>query len=480
LKIYFFLFLIQVNGYALNHFYAFGAGGEPTCNPNSKDPAHQPPNCNKTIFDINIQTLSDSLKNNKNWKIKSSFDGGHSKTKELLSTTFKDNVEFNTENFKEEVKQIVEKVRNKEIKEGESLVIYIDTHGSLKTNDTKSHFVATSSKDGENIVNLDLLDEVVKVTGEAKVKLAIIDLSCYSGNSQAFKSNAPHVCVISAAGPTQTALNNYDGFSYHFLSQLNSGQTLEDAFLAGRSKATDTAMPMISTENGLNIQDSLYYLLKPFTDFESKYSDSLSQSLKAFNINNQCQPGHYLEQLFSQLDQFSQISDMAIQSDIKLLKEKIIAYNRDLESIYQKDPKIDWSLYNKDFNILIEGSHQQKINFTFSLQKIVESSPEIVMSMLETQIKNLENDPNVDSVVLEEKKVQLKLYSKIKNLKEVALSKMPMLSAVDRYFSQIASKVKDGEQKALEISKLEKKIYDEFYRKSRKINENDPCRLIKM
>ena len=87
---------------------------------------------------------------------------------------------------------------------------------------------------------------------EKGVKLAILDLSCYSGQSLDIAKTNSNVCVITAASRETVG---YLGFTEKLFENLQSGRSLEESFLISRQGVM--GWPQISTPQGLFAESAL-------------------------------------------------------------------------------------------------------------------------------------------------------------------------------------------------------------------------------
>jgi hypothetical protein len=261
------------------HLYVLGGGGEPTGT--------------TTMFDRNMENLG-SFVAHSDWKSTVTFNGGHSETESLLKSNFKKASRlssFNAEGFKDSLSDITKKLNEGTLKKDDQLMLIVDTHGvEGGQNGQKSHDIVLSNKvgaQGTQTVSMDRLKPIMELAHQKGVKLAIIDNSCYSGNTHAL--NDKQTCLISSAGSAHPAFGggqkifffNYSThFSGKFYDKMKSGKNLEEIYLSARKSSDNPDFPMISTPEGEAAQTELYHLISPFlyfnykskNDFDTMYS----------------------------------------------------------------------------------------------------------------------------------------------------------------------------------------------------------------
>lgn len=242
----------------------FGGGGEP------KDAL-------TTQFDETARGLGEFYKANKNYSTTVSFNGGHPVTEGIIKDKFKGakiEERFTVSSYKSVIQETIEKLSKNppEIPEGGKILIFIDSHGGEKSG--KTHSISTTAAALTNMNNvsdgtsasLDALEELTKLAEAKNVKLAIVDGSCHAGNSLPLANSK--TCVISASGPKHYA---YSTFTNAFVTQMKKGKNLEDVFLETREQLNGLGFPMISTPEGMSVQDEIYPALTPYMYYHDEY-----------------------------------------------------------------------------------------------------------------------------------------------------------------------------------------------------------------
>ena len=143
--------------------------------------------------------------------------------------------------------------------------MFINSHGGESSGKTHNISTAGSAMTNMNSLNdtssvsLDALEALTKVAKDNNIKLAIVDGSCHAGNSLSLANT--NTCVIAASGPKHYA---YSNFADIFAAQMKKGKNLEDVFFETKAQTQGGGFPMISTPEGVEVQDELYPYLTPY------------------------------------------------------------------------------------------------------------------------------------------------------------------------------------------------------------------------
>ena len=262
-------FTVMNATYAKEYLLLIGGGGEP--------------NTETTIFDSGLFNFGKNLKKSK-WNYNVSFNGGHPITEKILKNQYSTRkspvTDFTSDNYTKLLESYKNNILNGTIKSGDQLMIIIYTHGAKGSDGQLTHSIAATGSSladlntlsGANLVSLDKLEEIVKLTNERGIYLGIADLTCHSGATLALKKNAPNTCIITSTSPDHLGYTGPDSFSDIFLKYLSRGQSLESIFLKARATSKDSSFPMISTDENNTIVSDIYKGISPylfFNDFES-------------------------------------------------------------------------------------------------------------------------------------------------------------------------------------------------------------------
>jgi hypothetical protein len=219
---------LSMNAWATKEALFIGGGGEPAGK--------------ATIFDEMYQNFM-SKTSSAGWNTQSVFDGGHSDSEILAKNLTKSsNTPMSTANVDAAFENIKRRLATGELKSGDSLMIAIGTHGRPRSGED-THGIDTT--DGS--ISLDKINQIKELAEAQGVKLAVMDMSCYSGNTQQIASDK--TCVISASDGSTVG---YNSTGSSLFGNLNKGQSLESAFLNMRNDPNSIvpATPIISTPAG--------------------------------------------------------------------------------------------------------------------------------------------------------------------------------------------------------------------------------------
>lgn len=471
---------------AANHMVVFGGSGDP------KGPS--------TIFDTNLEKLGKNLSNSK-WNYQTAFNGGHSETEAILSKNYKKPVaparEFTKKNYEEILANYKNKILSGEIKSGDQLMIVIDSHGAQKVGKEKTHLIsANGSKDkpassnginyntlsGSDLVSLDSLEEIVKLTNEKGIKLGIIDMSCHAGNTQALKKNAPHTCVITASGPVHYSYAGSSSFSGQFWNALTPGKNLEEAFLEARLNAQDVAFPMISTVAGNLVTDEVYDSITPYLYYKNK--NSSAEKISSYIDKNSsdvmlCKREAQFQDLLSKIETLKNASRGMNKVDAEDLKKALTQYKETQDSMLKTLNEMGSSFLdqNESFTSPVratkKGKRPELNTLNLSWRMIVASDPDVTLATFKNLLKNAksaEDKAHYESVIAN--------WTQVKAKRIEILNKYPKMDQLSTASKKLFEQMDDNWIEAYKLSQLEKKFYDSYYRQKQTGNKSDPCNQI--
>jgi len=212
------------------YMYSFGGAGD----------------AGENLFTNEFQNISTTAQRN-GWQNQILFGRNPSESAKVQNNASSPVKEFSQKNFKDSLDQIVSDAQSGKIKSGDQVLIMIDSHGSpyLTSHSDgtvdKAHNVSCSDGD----CSLGPLEQVIKTLESKGVKVALVDLSCYSGQSMNLASSK--TCVVSA-----TSANDVSRFffSKNFIANMKSGTSLENVFLSARLAGDSVGRAEISTTAG--------------------------------------------------------------------------------------------------------------------------------------------------------------------------------------------------------------------------------------
>lgn len=477
-----FFTLFSTDLLAAKHMLILGGGGEPRCMAKEKDPNAK---CHETIFDTGLKTLGEKLKDSK-WKHQAFFNGGHSKSEALMKKHFpsKENSDFTAVAYKRLIEDYKKKINSGEIKSQDELLIIIHTHGR-ENNGEQGHSVTTST----SAVNLDDMEGLMKLAEAKGIKLAIADMSCHSGNTQAYKKIAPNACIVTSTGPKHYAYTTSPtSFTELFLSNLKPGRSLENIFLKARRESNDSSYPMISTKQNDRIVQSVYENITPYlyyyfsdgghlSDFmlqELKYKISCDNKLEdQFNdlilqVNNL--QNNILGKLIAPFSAYNGDRLKSLLSRYKAAREKIIV-------LYQKE-NLDMILKTEKFSApQVYKGHKEKdkngktliSSLTFSWKSVIDQS-EIDLIIDRFQKATLESKTPTEKA---QNNATVEVYKQVKVRRDEILKKYPALKEYNKTRLDLLKSINRELTSAIAVE--ERKLYDELYFQNVSFRSN-PCR----
>lgn len=463
--------------------YLIGGGGEPEGA--------------STKFDYQVEGLSRFVNKKNDWKVKYNFNGGHSSTEKLLEKKFKSENNlgnFNRINTDRTLDLIKEDLLNKKKVKGDQIMIMIGSHGDRTKNGETTHSVLNVPVYDKNGLilessyrySMDKLIDISKLAEENGVKLAIVDFSCFSGNT--IKLANKNTCVVTASGPDDyayledniAALNDPVTFSGNFLNKMKSGENLEDIYLKARKNALAQDFPMISSNAGKLANDVLYNLTKNYLKYDNKLSNvekDFTYQYKNSNLEEIiCKTKKDYEMItdkISELEDFNKISNSLL--DLKSLKYALNNYRKnqvEYESLLIENNSLSDELrtiLNKEFPNEASLFKDEDIYSITSLSSERDKSVKIFKSLIE----------KTDD--LEIKKMHLRAIDRIEIKSAVAKKVLKMLNSEKSKKLVSSDKLLKYSSKmevlAEDVSLESKKIYDRIYNANKKsTNENSMCR----
>lgn len=328
------------------YLYFLGGGGEASGD--------------STIFDNDLKVAGRFVQSS-NWKTTVSFNGGHKKTEEIIKKQWskaQNAGAFVEKSYDALLNEMIKKIESGQIKAQDQLLVNIDTHGARAriSEKEKTHSIALSgnsatnlsSLEGASIASLDRLEKLIDVATKNGVKLAIVDMSCFSGNTLKLKNDK--VCLISASGPEHYGYAGSVGlgpfkissaFSGKFYDMMKKGRNLEEIFLVARMRGDAPDFPMISTSEGAAVDELLYKLMTPYlrynkssiTDLDESYSPNymrFERQVCALNQNF-----NLLQEILTQYNSIKNVLDLPAESEFERLKKALAEY-RDYQKQYEE------------------------------------------------------------------------------------------------------------------------------------------------
>lgn len=446
----------------------------------------EPGNKETTIFDDELENMSGYLSRAPDTNLVLSLNGGHSKTEEIISEELErqnvKNTPFVEASFDSIIADYERKIQNGQISNGDQLILYISTHGARQIGDEKSHSIALTGGEAVNLnnlkgartVSLDKLEKLITLAEQKGVKLGILDFSCHSGNS--INLHRPNTCIISASGPDHYG---YAVFGETFAARLLRGRSLEDVYLKTLESREEPSFPMISTPQGIEIQNELYkklgYYLYSYSDDVNQ--DKLAERLENELANNRCEEANQdfndLLLTISNMRSLAQSSrdrkrydslTRALQDYHEFLneiKEDLSKY--DLPALKKKEKFCTTRIYSSDY------SSDQCQEWT--LQEILRSDFQAEIDVMNNHYKDATGS------TLSWKNAYTQNLEKAKARQVEFLLQNPQYAELKNFFKNRDGLKTETWSKASKVAEAFRNIYLKEY-KSRTSSAPNPCRDI--
>lgn len=474
---YLFLILISLNSFALETL-VLGGGGDPVGD--------------KTIFDESLQTLFDK-KNELNLKTNVVFDGNHSQTESIISRATGVPVKHFTEaNYNNVVNEYIRKIESGEIKSGEKLLVYMDTHGGEKTDGVETHPIAMggtpikdfSKIDGGKGRSMDVLAKLAEAAKAKNIKLAIMDFSCHSGNSIALANS--NTCVITSSGPNHFG---YTGFANYMLDEMKPGRSLEDAFLAARKRETMPSFPMISTDAGKKVSSDIYREISPYLFYKDQTNgmsvDKLSPYMeKLLEKGNICEREMDFKSLINKFEVLEKLNGKLYSefSGGAALVAKLKEYKKLQDGYLKELSDSGFALLNTKEKIYYGGKKDK--NGKMVGQESSTETWQMILTAYDSGNLNYYREELKKKSSPKEKAEILKIvdkYNKIYARREEILKKYPkILSYKETFDNMLANK-----NKLLDLTRKVAELANHYYTNAYNMQMNasktsEPCRDFKL
>lgn len=307
-----------------------------------------------TIFDGALERFADA-KTRINANVQMSFNGGHDTTNSIIDDKIHvPHTPFTKDNFKKIIDDSILKITSGAIPRGGQLMVVVDTHGGEKEPPNNTHSIALSGaklKDmtsirGEDSDSMDRLKALAKAAEDKGVKLAIVDMSCHSGNSLPLANK--NTCVVSSTG---TKHFGYGTFAQSFFEQMQPGLSLEEVYLKARADSNDHGFPMISSSEGIKMNDRLYSLFTPYIYYrhDAKADKLTGYISRAARCENRDQRDLDFEKLLSEIDSFEKVAGVARSkyTGEEVLKNELIAYKKIQDEMLDELKKLNYKMLSK-------------------------------------------------------------------------------------------------------------------------------------
>jgi hypothetical protein len=477
--IYTFIFLLaSINVMAAgsrNNLIYIGGGGEPRGE--------------STIFDLTTDLFTDFYKTT-NWKNTTvSFNGGHDKSEEIAKKMNGKNTPFTDDQYTKIINSYSEKINSGEIAEGEKLMIVIDSHGAAKIGSETTHKISTSGENsldlnnlrGGSTVSLTDLQVLTNLAKKKNIKLAIIDMSCHSGNALELANS--NTCVITSTGTNHYAYagNESDAtFAAKFMQKLQNGKNLEQVFLEAREETRDDSFPMISSSQNQIIKDVIYNLIGPYLYSFDESNDKLLPYLIANSTDiKYCERETAFTRLNSLINKIEQMNTVThkfflmnkTEKNVNLiyLKNAINEYKEIQDLQIKKLKKLNSSNLNEEFTIQSNLGNGTNLKQTFKAHELLTTDFD---KWIRNAYDNIRNEKSQSY-----NRQLINLYENCKKKAAELVKNDPSLTDFKGVIQNYDKGIARSKELAGQIATEEKKLYNAFYRGNAKyLTESNPCR----
>ena len=465
------LFLSTTTVFAENHILVIGGGGEPVGS--------------STNFDRRIGQLGLNLQET-NWKYEISFNGGHSTTEQILKTNYPSPVapitEFTVDEYNRLLKDYKNKILSGKIKAGDQLMVLTSSHGSAKAKGMTTHAISAksgpitdyNSLKGSATVNLDLLGDIVKLTNERGIKLAIVDLSCHSGNTQALKKNAPNACIITSTGPIHYGFSGVSAFTEKFIQNLKAGTNLEEAFLKGRIQSSDPAYPMISTEANDQIVKDVYESITPYLYYYNPKTDKMTDYIvETANRDLMCKRENDFKKLISQIENLQSVfNSKANGFNAEALKDLLVNYKQSQDQVLKASQAMGADNLSKREVFTLPANTKPITGF-----KLEYSWKELLELDVDKRIADYEKFKQFSSspVAKADNQAAIDFLKTVNEKKQSIIRQHPKLKNFKDNVKSLVTGMNNSRKLADQVAVQERQLYEELYRRKQN-SSNNPCR----
>jgi hypothetical protein len=441
-------------------------------------------NKTSTMFDPGVVALSPYVNKTKFKEVNLAFDGGHRDTEVKLKVFYpkQTNKNFTNSNIDQAIASYISKIEKGIIKSGDQILISIDTHGAPQYGVEKTHQIATvaSNKNANyDLYSMDRLKKLMEIAKAKNIKLGILDLGCFSGNTQ--NLNDGHACIVSATSPELFSYKSSTTFSALFFKSFSSSDNLEEAYLKARLDAdNERGMPMISTRAGQDIYQKISKVLNQFvrSNADTKgRAENLQELIGSFDQVKYCDRNIQFNRMMSEISRLERfiknnegVMDWLFDSslsDLKELRELLLKYKSMQDDVIRDHLNLKKMLGNK-VSISYESPKGTINSISYSYLDMLGNDFRIHL----VREKNMPK-PNTKMISLYEALIAKK--------NELVSKKSPMLKGFED-MKKISKKLKGTEDLSEVIAAKERILYDRMYRKDQdqSSKKNNPCRDFKL
>lgn len=476
------------NLFAADYMFVIGGGGEPMTDKQGRP-------MRTTIFDKNLSNLGSYKKTRPDLNSKIIFNGGHAETESIIANNFSANEKiasaFEKEPFINQVADYEAKIKSGQIKAGDKILIYVDSHGAVRSdNGEVTHKISLGKSPlknydrlGSDVVSLDALKNLSDLAAKTGVKLGILDFSCHSGSTIDLKND--NTCVISSTGPKHYGYGGSEAtFGGQFVKKMQKGKSLEEVYLSARSDFQDTSFPMISSPVGMEVHNELYQLITPYLYYFDETADKLKPHvLNTSTSKDICMDKRNFQELEEIVDKAESLSSFLRDSQFssssaRELKSNLKTYQRYIEDIKQEQIALGRENLKKREDFCTEymlGTKAKPIkkkecnNYTWN--QMVSIDYDGILKYFNEQLQQKKGNEYKEHQAI----IQNIQKAKARSLELKA--RYPHLQNLDKKLNDLANKENKTYDLAFKISKGLQKMYSDMYAvKQTDTSQKNPCK----
>lgn len=424
-----------------------------------------------TLFDAKIAGFG-RYADQSDAQVNVAFDGGHSATESALRRSFPRSParDFTKSSYEEMISRYEQDIRNGTIKSGDQLLVVVDSHGGRRFGPHQTHTIVSgrgSAVDlndlkGSETVSLDRLTALTRLAEEKGIKLGILDFSCHSGASLPLANSK--TCVIAASGPESFAYGgtNPTLFSNRFANAVAPGKNLEEIYLESRSGSQDLGFAMISSPEGMRVQQQLYPVLQKFINHFDTKSDKFNPEILASVKDQTClQENSDVERI---LELTRQIEEVNSGVSLEAFRNSLSQYRDYRKSIQDELQRRGVGRLNETRRICANDGHCQSL----TLDLVMGFAADTNLAYYQEQLRNASTPAD--------RRDANKWISYFQNAKVVqaqALKDFPQLNGYENFVKSLPDVERKTRELASKVSVESRKIYSALYRKN---STSNPCR----
>ncbi|MES2527729.1 MAG: hypothetical protein V4598_11605 [Bdellovibrionota bacterium] len=436
----------------------------------------EPHNVETTIFDAGLERMGQFHRSHPDIKSEVLFNGGHAQTEDIARRGFGGSRPFTAQGYYQIIEEYKRKLNSGEIRNGEKILINLYSHGATRDHGETTHKIAAGSGPitnyddmaGTTTVSVDALKSLRDLAKAKGVKLGIIDLSCHSGNSLNIADD--NTCVISATGPDHYSGAGTSSFGALISGSLQSGKSLEEAFLTARAGFADSSFPMISSPAGKEIQQRLYNNETPFLYYYNPQSDKFTPYLEQIATSvGECRIDGNLMGLNTEIESLLRAgATPEVQAKLNAFRTALTDYHAYMRNIKRQMDEFGIGEIGKEYK-LCSGNECE----TYTAKKIASTQYPYLITYYEEQTRTGSQSDRALA------RNQLNIMRQGQALQTRILSENPNLAKSAEFWRNFPDLQRQTSIMQSNVARSQRELYLEMYRRSAASGPN-PCRDFKL